>query len=50
MDLSNSFLSNEYLRLLKGHEVTSSMSGIGSCADNALVEDFLGILKRERVN
>ena len=26
------------------------MSGVGSCADNALVEGFFGMLKRERVN
>ena len=26
------------------------MSAVGSCADNALVEGFFGMLKRERVN
>ncbi len=26
------------------------MSGVGSCADNAAVEGFFGMLKRERVN
>ena len=44
------FTSDEYLRFLKGHNVTCSMSGVGSCADNALVEGFFGMLKRERVN
>jgi len=44
------FTSNEYQRFLKGHNVTCSMSGVGSCADNALVEGFFGTLKRERVN
>jgi putative transposase len=44
------FTSAEYLRFLKGHNVTCSMSGVGSCADTALVEGFFGMLKRERVN
>jgi len=44
------FTSDEYERFLKGHKVTCSMSGVGSCADNALVEGFFGMLKRERVN
>ena len=39
-----------YQRFLKGHSVTCGMSGVGSCADNALVEGFFGMLKRERVN
>ena len=33
-----------------GHKVTCSMSGVGSCADNARVDGFFGTLKRERVN
>ena len=44
------FTSAEYQRFLHGHNVTCSMSGVGSCADNALVEGFFGMLKRERVN
>jgi len=44
------FTSDEYQRFLRGHNVTCSMSGVGSCADNALVEGFFGMLKRERVN
>ncbi len=44
------FTSDEYQRFLSGHNVTCSMSGVGSCADNALVEGFFGMLKRERVN
>ena len=44
------FTSDEYQRFLKGHNVTCSMSGVGSCADNALVEGFFGMLRRERVN
>jgi transposase InsO family protein len=32
------------------HQVTCSMSTVGSCADNAAAESFFGRLKRERVN
>ena len=44
------FTSDEYQRFLKGHNLVCSMSGVGSCADNAAVEGFFGRLKRERVN
>ena len=44
------FTSDEYQRFLKGHNLTCSMSGVGSCADNAAAESFFGVLKRERVN
>jgi putative transposase len=44
------FTSGEYQRFLKGHQLQSSMSRVGSCADNAAVEGFFGLLKRERVN
>ena len=44
------FTSDEYQRFLKGHNLVCSMSAVGSCADNALVEGFFGMLKRERVN
>ena len=37
-----------YQRFLKGHSVTCGMSGVGSCADNALVEGFFGMLARAR--
>ena len=35
---------------LKDHNITSSMSAVGSCYDNAAAESFFGLLKRERVN
>jgi len=44
------FTSGEYQRFLKGHNLICSMSGVGSCADNAAMEGFFGLLKRERVN
>jgi putative transposase len=44
------FTSGEYQRFLNGHNLVCSMSGVGSCADNAAMEGFFGMLKRERVN
>ena len=44
------FTSAEYQRFLKGHNLVCSMSAVGSCADNASMEGFFGMLKRERVN
>jgi putative transposase len=44
------FSSDEYQRFLQGHQIRSSMSAVGTCADNAAAESFFGLLKRERVN
>ena len=44
------FTSDEYQQCLAAHHMTCSMSGVGSCADNAAAESFFGVLKRERVN
>lgn len=44
------FTSGEYQRFLKGHNLVCSMSAVGSCADNAAMEGFFGMLKRERVH
>jgi len=44
------FTSGEYQRFLKGHNLICSMSDVGTCADNAAMEGFFGLLKRERVN
>ena len=44
------FTSGEYQRFLKGHNLIPSMSAVGSCADNAAMEGFFGMLKRERVH
>ena len=44
------FTSDEYQWFLKGHQIRSSMSAVGTCADNAAAESFFGLLKRERVN
>ena len=42
--------SGEYRRFLNGHNLIQSMSAVGSCADNASMEGFFGMLTRERVN
>lgn len=44
------FTSDEYQRFLNGHNLVCTMSAVGSAADNAAVEGFFGLLKRERVN
>ena len=44
------FTSDAYQRFLKDQNIVSSMSRVGSCADNAAAEGFFGRLKRERVN
>ena len=49
-DRGTQFTSQEYQRFLSDHSITSSMSAVGSCADNAAAEGFFGMLKRERVN
>ena len=49
-DRGSQFTSIEYQKFLKGHNVTCSMSAVGSCANNASAESFFGQLKRERVN
>lgn len=41
---------NEYQAFLQTHGIVSGMSGVGNCYDNAVVESFFGLLKRERVN
>jgi len=49
-DRGTQFTSTEYQRFLKDHALISSMSAVGTCADNAPAESFFGVMKRERVN
>lgn len=49
-DRGTQFTSDEYQRFLSGHNLTCSMSAVGSCADNAAAESFFGLLKRDRVH
>jgi putative transposase len=48
-DRGTQFTSDEYQQFLAGHNLTCSMSAVGSCADNAAAESFFGLLKRDRV-
>jgi len=41
-------MSDDFQVLLKANGITCSMSGKGSCYDNAVVESFFASLKRER--
>lgn len=36
-----------YQRILKAHNIKQSMSRKGNCLDNAVIENFFGILKSE---
>ena len=49
-DRGTQFTSEDYQAFLADHGLVSSMSAVGSCADNAAAEGFFGRLKRERVN
>ena len=49
-DRGPQYKSDEYQELLKRHGITCSMSGSGSCYDNAAVESFFATLKRERTH
>ena len=42
------YMSDDFQDLLKSNGITCSMSGKGSCYDNAVVESFFASLKRER--
>jgi putative transposase len=44
------YTSDDFRSELDKHGIQCSMSGRGNCYDNAAVESFFGLLKRERVN
>lgn len=48
-DRGTQFTSGDYQQFLKDHRIISSMSAVGHCGDNAAMEGFFGMLKRERV-
>jgi putative transposase len=49
-DRGTQFTSGDYQKFLAGHNLVGSMSAVGSYADNAAMEGFFGLLKRDRVN
>ena len=48
-DRGSQYCSNEFQKMLKIHNMVSSMSRKGNCWDNAVAESFFGSLKTERV-
>ncbi len=49
-DRGAQYTSDDFRSELVKHGIQCSMSGRGNCYDNAVVESFFGLLKRERVN
>ena len=49
-DRGSQYASGDFQALLKANGITCSMSGAGNCYDNAVVESFFALLKRERVH
>ena len=49
-DRGSQYTSDDFRAELEKHNIQCSMSARGNCYDNAVVESFFGILKRERVN
>lgn len=44
------YAASDYQRLLAAHRLEASMSRVGECYDNAVVESFFGTLKQELVH
>ncbi len=49
-DRGGQYSSDDFRDELATHGIECSMSSAGNCYDNAVVESFFGLLKRERVN
>lgn len=49
-DQGSQYTSDDFRDLLEEQGIRCSMSSRGNCYDNAVVESFFGILKRERAN
>ena len=49
-DRGSQYTSDDFRDALEEHKIQCSMSARGNCYDNAVVESFFGLLKRERVN
>lgn len=48
-DQGSQFTSMDWASFLKHHNLVHSMSRRGNCHDNAVVESFFNLLKRERI-
>jgi len=49
-DRGSQYASEEYQELLKAHGILCSMSRVGNCWDNAVMESFFGTFKQEWAN
>ena len=49
-DRGSQYTSDDFRDELDKHNIQCSMSARGNCYDNAVVESFFGLMKRERVN
>lgn len=49
-DRGSQYASNDYRKLLEQHGLIGSMSRKGNCWDNAIAENFFGIIKKEFIN
>ena len=49
-DRGSQYTSDDFRSELAKHGIKCSMSSTGNCYDNAVVESFFGVMKRERVN
>ena len=49
-DQGSQYTSDDFRELLEKQGIECSMSSRGNCYDNAVVESFFGLLKRERAN
>ena len=49
-DRGSQYASSDFQALLEEHGIECSMSDTGNCFDNAAMESWFGLLKRERVN
>ena len=48
-DRGTQFASADYQQFLKDRQIISGMSAVDHCGDNAAMEGFFGLLKRERI-
>lgn len=49
-DRGSQYASDDFQSMLDEHGIECSMSGTGNCYDNAAMESWFGLLKRERVH
>jgi putative transposase len=49
-DRGSQYASNAYKELLTTHKLVGSMSRKGNCWDNAVAENFFGLIKKEYIN